>query len=53
LKRDLLLKKITENGAVFLRHGGGHDIYYNPKTKIKQPIPRHTDIEERLAKNII
>jgi hypothetical protein len=53
LKRDLLLKRITKNGAIFLRYGSGHDVYYNPKAKAKQPIPRHNDIEERLAKGII
>jgi hypothetical protein len=33
LKRTLLLKKIADIGAVFLRHGSDHDIYQNPKSK--------------------
>nr|WP_232616876.1 type II toxin-antitoxin system HicA family toxin [Treponema primitia] len=49
----MLLKKLIDLGAELLRHGSGHDIYINPKTKVKQPIPRHNDIEERLAKSII
>lgn len=40
-------------GCIFIRHGGKHDWYQNPKTKISQPIPRHGEINERLAKHII
>jgi len=30
-----------------------HDIYHNPKTGMTQPIPRHREINEFLAKKII
>ncbi len=40
-------------GCVFIRHGGNHDWYQNPKTKVSQPVPRHREIQERLAKHII
>ena len=53
MKRKLLLKKIHKQGAVFIRHGRKHDIYENPKTGAIEQIPRHTDIEENLAKKII
>jgi predicted RNA binding protein YcfA (HicA-like mRNA interferase family) len=53
MKRNLLLKEIHKRGAVFVRHGKKHDIYENPKTGIIEQIPRHSDIEENLAKNII
>ena len=53
MKRNLLLKKIRKLGAVFIRHGSRHDIYENPRTGMIEQIPRHTDIEENLAKNII
>lgn len=53
MKRRDLIRKIEEAGAVFIRHGGKHDWYQNPKTKIAQPIPRHTEINEMLAKSII
>ncbi len=38
---------------MLIRHGGKHDWYQNPKTKISQPIPRHREINELLAKHII
>jgi len=53
MKRNLLLKEIRKRGAVFIRHGGKHDIYKNPKTGVIEQIPRHPDIEESLARNII
>ena len=53
MKRNLLLKKIRKLGAVFVRHGKKHDIYENPKTGVIEQVPRHTDIEENLAKHII
>jgi len=53
LKRKDLIKEIEKNGCVFIRHGGKHDWYQNPKSKACQPIPRHKEINERLAKHII
>ena len=38
---------------MLLRHGGKHDIYHNPKTGMTQPLPRHKEINEYLAKKII
>jgi predicted RNA binding protein YcfA (HicA-like mRNA interferase family) len=53
MKRRDLIQKIDELGAVLIRHGGKHDWYQNPKTKIAQPVPRHTEINEFLARSII
>ena len=53
MKRRDLLKKLEKLGCTFVRHGGSHDWYSNPKTKQSQPIPRHTEINENLAKSII
>lgn len=53
MKRRELIVLIEKNGALFVRHGGKHDWYQNPITKMSQPIPRHRDINEYLAKNII
>lgn len=53
MKRRDLIRKIEEAGAVFIRHGGKHDWYQNPRTKVAQPVPRHTEINEMLAKTII
>jgi hypothetical protein len=48
-----LIKKIEESGAVLIRHGAKHDWYQNPATRISQPVPRHNEINENLARSII
>jgi mRNA interferase HicA len=53
VKRRDLIKDLENMGCVFIRHGGKHDWYQNPKTKVSQPIPRHREIKEQLAKHII
>ena len=53
MKLQALIRKITENGAVFIRHGGNHDWYRNPMTGVSQPVPRHREINEFLANSII
>ena len=53
MKRNLLLKEIRKRGAVFVRHGKKHDIYVNLNTGIIEQIPRHPDVDEILARNII
>lgn len=51
MKRTDLIKKLENGGFVFERHGGSHDIY--AKGNIKETIPRHKEIDERLAKAIL
>lgn len=53
MKRIDLIRRIERMGCVFIRHGGSHDWYQNPETKISQPIPRHNEIKESLAKHIL
>jgi len=53
MKREKLIEKVKECGAVFLRHGKKHDIYENPRTHEYIQIPRHTDINEYTSKEII
>jgi predicted RNA binding protein YcfA (HicA-like mRNA interferase family) len=53
MKRNDLIKNICENGCILIRHGGKHDWYQNPVTKVSQPIPRHNEIADSLAKHII
>ena len=53
MKRRELIRKLEEEGAVFIRHGGKHDWYQHPETKVCQPVPRHAEINEFLARNII
>jgi predicted RNA binding protein YcfA (HicA-like mRNA interferase family) len=53
LKRVELIQKLTAMGCVFIRHGGKHDWYRNPKTGMAQPVPRHKEVNENLAKHIL
>ena len=53
MKRKNLIKIIASNGCALLRHGSRHDLYINPTTGKKQPVPRHKEIDERLARHII
>ena len=38
MKRRDLVQKIEEMGCVLLRHGGKHDWYQNPRTRMAQPV---------------
>jgi mRNA interferase HicA len=53
MKRRKLIKTIEEMGCILIRHGSNHDWYQNPETGFYQPVPRHSDINEMLAKQII
>jgi predicted RNA binding protein YcfA (HicA-like mRNA interferase family) len=52
MKRKELLGQLTEAGCVLYRHGSRHDIYLNPSNGKRQPVPRHPEIEDVLAKHI-
>jgi mRNA interferase HicA len=53
MKRVDLIRQIEQSGCVLLRHGGKHDWYQNPKTGMCQPVPRHREIKEHLARHIL
>ena len=53
MKRLDLIRQIEQSGCVFIRHGGRHDWYQNPRTKTCQPVPRHRELKEHLARHIL
>jgi predicted RNA binding protein YcfA (HicA-like mRNA interferase family) len=53
MKRVDLIRTIEGFGCQLVRQGGKHDWYQNPATGVSQPVPRHREIKERLAKRII
>ena len=53
MKRVDLIKAIERQGGEFVRHGGRHDWYRNPATGVSQPVPRHREINENLARQIL
>ena len=52
MKRNTLIKSLIKDGCKLLRSGSNHDIYINPANGKKQPVPRHTEIDNILAKHI-
>ena len=51
MKRRDLIKLLESNGFVLKRHGSNHDVY--ERGKDKEEIPRHKEVNEKLAKAII
>ena len=52
MKRKEFIRRLTKDGCILLRAGARHDIYINPSTGQKQPVPRHTEIDNNLARHI-
>jgi len=52
MKRRQFVRRLRKEGCILLRSGSRHDIYVNPRTGQKQPVPRHTEIDNTLAKHI-
>jgi hypothetical protein len=53
MKRTDLVRVIKRKRCILIRHGANHDWYQNPGSKASQPIPRHREIKESLARHII
>ena len=52
MKRSKLVRQLRKEGCILLRRGARHDIYMNPSTGKRQPVPRHTEIDNSLVKHI-
>jgi len=50
--RDLV-NRLVDEGCVFVRHGGGHDVYRNVITGRAEAVPRHREVKEFTARAII
>ncbi len=53
MKRRDVIRELKKMGCVLIRHGGRHDWYQNPTTRVSQPVPRHREIKDSLAKHIL
>ncbi|PYQ25768.1 MAG: toxin-antitoxin system, toxin component, HicA family protein [Acidobacteria bacterium] len=51
MKRQELERRLTTCGWRFLRHGGKHDVWTDGQRE--EPIPRHREINEQLARAIL
>jgi mRNA interferase HicA len=52
MKRNKLLKYLRDCGCEFIREGGRHSWWGNPSQNKRSSIPRHTEINDDLAKKI-
>ncbi len=52
MKRRELIRQLDAAGCRLLRPGSKDDIYWNPVTGRRQPVPRHTEVDEHLARHI-
>jgi len=52
MKRTEFIRDPRAAGCVLRRHEARHDVYENPTTGQKQAVPRHTEIDDALAKHI-
>ena len=52
MKRIELVRQLEAAGCVLHRHGAKHDIYLNPANGLNQPVPRHVEVDNRLARHI-
>jgi mRNA interferase HicA len=52
MKRKELLRHLKESGCVLLREGANHSIFLNQINKKVSTVPRHSEINDFLAKKI-
>jgi len=52
VKRHELLEHLRRHGCHLDREGSRHSIYVNPAIGVKAPVPRHSEIDNRLAVKI-
>jgi mRNA interferase HicA len=52
MKRKQFVRELEKAGCMLHRHGSKHDIYVNPATGSKAPIPRHNKIKDSLCRLI-
>ena len=51
MKRKKPENEFKKLGWWFLRHGGNHDVWTDGNRQ--EPVPRHNDINEKLARSIL
>ncbi|MGA2401821.1 MAG: type II toxin-antitoxin system HicA family toxin [Syntrophobacteraceae bacterium] len=49
MNRQTFIRELVQAGCFLKRHGGRHDIYMNPKTGKKAPVPRHSELKDSLC----
>jgi mRNA interferase HicA len=52
MKRGELLRYLRDNGCQLLREGARHSWWHNPGQNKRSSVPRHTEINDNLARKI-
>jgi len=52
MKRRDLLSHLTQHGCALLREGARHSWWHHPGLNTRSSVPRHSEIDEHLAKKI-
>ncbi len=52
MKRHELVDHLRRKGCIVEREGGRHTIFKNQATDAKAPVPRHSEIDNLLARKI-
>ncbi|MBP86181.1 MAG: addiction module toxin, HicA family [Planctomycetaceae bacterium] len=52
MKRQALIKHLKEHDCVLIREGSQHSWWGNPAKNTRTAVPRHTEIDNQLAKKI-
>lgn len=52
MKRKDLIKHLFKNGCIFIREGAKHSVFFNSLLKKSSTIPRHSEIDNFLARKI-
>jgi mRNA interferase HicA len=52
MKRKDLLRRLAVHGCVLMREGSRHSVFCNPRELVTSTVPRHTEINDYLARKI-
>ena len=52
MRLNALLRHLRHHGCQLLREGGSHSIWFNPETGEREPVPRHSEIDNIMARRI-
>ena len=52
MKREELIRHLRRNGCALLREGRRHSWWHNPTEHTHSAVPRHTEIDDDLARKI-
>jgi mRNA interferase HicA len=52
MKRRDLLRHLAAHGCILIREGSRHSVFHNPREGVTSTVPRHTEINDYLARKI-